>query len=277
MKKLLITGLIQLCISATNAQSLKVMTYNIRYATEQDGVNAWSKRKNKVFDLLKKYDPDILGVQEALLGQIEDITANLPDYEYVGVGRDDGKTGGEFSALLLKKGKYTILEQSTFWLSESPEVPGSKDWDAAITRVASWAKVRDNKSGKTFLVINTHFDHIGKKAREKSAALLKQKSTEIGKNLPTIIMGDFNCTRDEPPYKTIMKQDHMPLVDPAPANPPGTYCTFKVDGPPCTAIDYIFHTQHWNSFNYSVIPDHDGQHYPSDHLPVTLELTLKKG
>jgi endonuclease/exonuclease/phosphatase family metal-dependent hydrolase len=258
------------------AQSVQVMTYNIRFATEQDGVNAWSKRKNKVFDLIKKYDPDVIGVQEALAEQLDDIIHALPAYQYVGVGRDDGKKSGEFSAILYKKEKLKILDQGTFWLSETPAVPGSKSWDAAITRVATWAKMKESKSGKTFLVINTHFDHIGKEARHKSASLLKTKYQHLGKGLPSIIMGDFNCTRDDAPYSVMVAKDKMNLIDPAPANPPGTYCTFKVNGMECTPIDYVFHSPDWAASDYLVAMDNDGEHYPSDHLPVLVRLAVKK-
>ncbi len=256
------------------AQPLNVMTYNIRYATENDGVNAWSKRKDKVFDLLKKYDPDVIGIQEALISQIRDIVDALPGYDYVGVGRDDGKEAGEFSAILYKKERFTIDESSTFWLSKTPEKPGSKDWDAAITRVATWAKMTDKQSGSSFLMLNTHFDHIGKVAREQSAALLKQQASKIAGKLPVIITGDFNFQRDESPYPVMMSPERLKVYDPAPETPPGTYCTFVVNGPPCTSIDYIFHTNHWRSSNYKVISDNDGRHYPSDHLPVTVELSL---
>lgn len=272
---LLIVALIAFCFSVS-AQSLKVMTYNIRYATENDGINAWSQRKERVYALLQKYDPDIIGVQEALVSQIDDIIAALPQYAYVGVGRDDGKKAGEFSALLYKKDKYQVLENNTFWLSEKPEVPGSKSWDAAITRVATWAKLKDTKSGKSFFVLNTHFDHIGKEARLKSAELIKEKTPGFADGLPVIITGDFNHQRNDPPYQVMMKKDKLALADPAPKNPPGTYCTFVVDSVPCVAIDYIYHSSHWNSYNYAVIQDHDGSNFPSDHLPVTVEMTLKK-
>lgn len=257
------------------AQSVKIMSYNLRFDNPQDGVNAWPNRKNKVFELIQKYDPDIIGVQEALKHQLDEISQALPGYIFIGAGRDDGKTSGEYSAIFYKKDKMSVLEQNTFWLSETPEIPGSKNWDAAITRVATWGKFRETSSGKTFLVINTHFDHIGKEARNNSARILKEKTKTLGKGTPLIISGDFNCTRDEAPYQTIMNKKGVRLMDPAPSNPPGTYCTFKVNGEACRAIDYIFHTKHWIASNYLVIQDNDGIHYPSDHLPVMVELKVK--
>ncbi|HMG92921.1 MAG TPA: endonuclease/exonuclease/phosphatase family protein, partial [Chryseolinea sp.] len=210
-------------VTVASAQQVKVMTYNIRLDTPVDSINQWPKRTQKVVDLIRKYDPDILGVQEAIHHQLMDLVKNLPQYDYVGVGRDDGKTKGEYSAILYKKEKFSVLQQGTFWLSETPDVPGSKSWDAAITRVASWAKLRDKKTGKDFLSINTHFDHIGKEARRNSAALLKKKTNELGKDLPVIITGDFNCMRSDPPYSTIMNPEGIKLIDPLPGEPVGTF------------------------------------------------------
>jgi endonuclease/exonuclease/phosphatase family metal-dependent hydrolase len=254
------------------SQSLKVMTYNIRLDHNSDGVNQWPNRKNKVFELIKKYDPDIFGVQEALPNQMEDLSNNLSDYSFIGVGRDDGKNKGEYSALFFKKEKYKLLDQNTFWLSETPEIPGSKSWDAAITRIATWGKFLDLKTNKEFFVLNTHFDHIGKEARKRSAALLKTKATEIARTLPLIIMGDFNCMREEEPYQVMMDSSPPKLSDAAPLPASGTFCGFEVGAMECRPIDYIFHSQHWTSKNYTVISDHNDKYYPSDHLPVMVEL-----
>jgi len=259
--------------TAVFAQSIKVMTYNIRLDHVSDGINQWPNRKTRVFDLIKKYNPDIFGVQEALPNQMEELAKNLPGYSYIGVGRDDGKSKGEFSALFYKKDSYKLVDQNTFWLSETPEIPGSKNWDAAITRIATWGKFVDLKTSKEFVVMNTHFDHIGKEARRKSAELLISKVSEIAKNLPFIIIGDFNCTREEPPYNVMLSASAVKLIDPAPKPAPGTFCGFEVNAIECRAIDYIFHSQHWKSKNYSAITDHEGKFYPSDHLPVIVELT----
>ena len=275
-KTLLIYSALLHSLTFASAQSIRVMTYNIRLDTPADSVNQWPKRTQKVFDLISKYDPDILGVQEAIHHQLMDLVKNLPQYDYVGVGRDDGKTKGEFSAILYKKERFNVLLQGTFWLSETPNVPGSKSWDAAITRVASWAKLKDKRTNKEFLLINTHFDHIGKEARRHSASLLKQNAYELGKDLPLIITGDFNCTRSEPPYSKIMNPEGIRLIDPLPGAPVGTFCGFKVNSIECRAIDYIFHTDHWNASGYKVITDNDGKYYPSDHLPVMTTFEFRK-
>jgi len=258
------------------AQSVRVMTYNIRLDLASDGVNQWGHRKTRVTDLIKKYDPDVFGVQEALPQQMEDLVKSLSSYSHIGVGRDDGKAKGEFSAIFFKKDKLELIDQNTFWLSETPEIPGSKSWDAAITRVATWGKFKDKKTRKEFVVVNTHFDHIGKEARRKSAELIKLKAEQLAQKLPLIVSGDFNCTREESPYATMMDDSGIPLNDPATTPAPGTFCGFEVNAIECKPIDYIFHSRQWTAKDYKVITDHDGKYYPSDHLPVMVNLQIKK-
>ncbi len=270
----IITLFVLLSAFALHAQSLKVMTYNIRYDNPNDGPNQWDKRKNKVFALVRKYDPDVFGVQEALHNQLEDISGALKDYEYFGTGRDDGKQKGEYSAIFVRKDRFKVLEQSTFWLSKTPDVPGSKDWDAAITRVVTWGRLQDKKTKKIFVIVNTHFDHIGKESRKNSALLLKEKAAVLGKKYPLIITGDFNFTREAPPYLIMMDPSPIRLLDSAPVGSPGTACGFAVGARPCPGIDYIYFTSQWKSDHYQVIQDNDGQYYPSDHLPVIATLSL---
>jgi endonuclease/exonuclease/phosphatase family metal-dependent hydrolase len=124
-------------------------------------------------------------------------------------------------------------------------------------------------------MVNTHFDHVGKESRKESAAIIKERAAVIAKDLPVIITGDFNFSREAPPYSVIMDPAGLKLVDSSPGTP-GTACGFEVNARPCIAIDYIFHTTHWDSKNYQVIQEHDGKYYPSDHLPVMAELSLKK-
>lgn len=274
MKKFLVIILALVSTQILNAQIVvKCMTYNIRYDTPADSINQWSNRSNKVYALISKYDPGIFGVQEAVHNQMADLAHNLPGYSFVGVGRDDGKTKGEYSAIFYRKDKYKIIKEGTFWLSKTPDVPGSKDWDAAITRVASWAVMKDIKSNKDFFFLNTHFDHIGKEARRNSAAIIKEKIAALAGKLPAIMTGDFNTMRDDGPYSVIMNNTGLILKDPAPHDPPGTFCGFKVNGITCRAIDYIFYTSQWTASGYQVIQDNDGQYYPSDHLPVMATFT----
>jgi endonuclease/exonuclease/phosphatase family metal-dependent hydrolase len=261
----------------SQGQSLKVMTYNIRLDTPVDSINQWPKRKQKVFDLIKKYNPDVIGVQEALHHQLMDLVQNLPGYNYIGVGRDDGATKGEYSAILYKKEKLTPDAQKTFWLSETPDVAGSKSWDAAITRVCTFGKFKDQQSGKQYFIFNTHFDHLGKNARANSASLIKEKVSMLSEKLPVIVMGDFNCERNEDPYLVMTAKKGVELFDSKPSvDNNGTFCSFKVNSIACKGIDYIFYSGQWTKENYIAIQDNDGTYYPSDHLPVVAEFKLRK-
>lgn len=274
MRKL--TFILLLIASTLGAQPYKVMTFNIRYDNPGDGVNQWDSRKSKVFALIGKHNPDIIGVQEALHHQLKDIAQALDQYQFFGAGRDDGKKKGEYSAIFVRRDRFKVLDENTFWLSKTPKVPGSKDWDAAITRVVTWGRLQDKKNKEIFLMMNTHFDHVGKESRKNSAAILKDSAASISDGLPVIITGDFNFTRDKDPYAVMMQNSGLKLIDVAPENSPGTACGFVVDARPCVGIDYIFHSPHWTSSNYQVIQENDGKHYPSDHLPVIATLTLSK-
>lgn len=261
------------------------MTYNLRLDTEADGVNQWKNRTGRVVSLITTYNPDLLGVQEALHNQMIDLKGVLSAYEFVGVGRDDGKEKGEYSAIFYKKDKYKVLKQNTFWLSETPEVPGSKSWDAAITRVVTFAVFKEISTSKLFIYANTHFDHIGKEARKNSASIIKVylKGFMSGftfdafeKEIPFIISGDFNSEPTDEPYLTMINGQELLLVDARPANDlTGTFCGFEVDKIQCRTIDYIFHSSQWKPGNYKVIQDHNGIYYPSDHLPVMATFALK--
>ena len=279
MGRILLTLFILIAMALqTEAQTIRIMTYNIRLDHPVDSVNQWPNRDQKVYALIKKYDPDIFGVQEALHHQMEGLQKNLTAYSFVGVGRDDGKTKGEYSAIFYNTNRFKLVDQNTFWLSETPDTPGSKSWDAAITRVATWAKLKDKKTKKTFLILNTHFDHIGQVAREESAKLIKATLATLADSNPVLITGDFNCEPTEGPYRVMTGTDENPLLaDSHTAGlSQGTFCTFKVNAT-CRRIDYIFYSAEWERVNYKIITDNDGQYYPSDHLPVLAEFTrLKK-
>lgn len=285
MRIILILSLALLSPAIMIAQSVKVMSYNIRLDTEADGVNQWKNRPDKVIGLIKKYNPDLFGVQEAMHNQMLDLQKGLPEYSYVGVGRDDGKEKGEYSAIFYKKEKFELISQNTFWLSETPDVPGSKSWDAAITRVVTSALMKDKITGKTFLYSNTHFDHIGKEARKNSATLIKRlvastvkvaSAQNANQKISVIVSGDFNSEPTDAPYLTITNGEHFQLFDSRPAhNLTGTFCGFELNTMACRTIDYIFHSEEWKSSSYQVIQDNDGKYYPSDHLPVLVTLTLK--
>ncbi len=262
------------------------MSYNLRLDIASDGVNQWPNRVDKVVALINKYNPDVIGVQEALHHQLQDLLKMLPDYSHCGVGRDDGKEQGEYSAILFRNNRFGLLHTQTVWLSETPEVPGSISWDAAITRIVTSARLFDRETKQDFLMVNTHFDHVGKEARKNSALLIKsyidgvQTGISLGddsKKIPVIVSGDFNSEPTEEPYLMMVDQalPFIKLFDSKPAaSTAGTFCGFKVGEMECKTIDFIFHSKEWVVRNYQVITDNDGTHYPSDHLPVLVRFDL---
>ena len=224
------------------AQNLRVITYNIRYNNPGDGVNAWPNRSIQVSALLKFHQADVFGLQEALIGQIEDIHTQLPQMNWVGVGRDDGEKAGEFSPIFYNSEKFKALKNGGFWLNEATDQPGL-GWDAACNRVCTWIELKEIKTGTTFMVFNTHFDHIGMKARTESAKLILKKIEELNKkNLPVILTGDFNLTPDKEPISVITAKlrDSKSISKQAPYGPEGTFNSFKFDAPMKDRIDYVF-------------------------------------
>lgn len=256
------------------AQELEVMTYNIRLSTEADEENAWSKRAAELVDLLNYYEPDILGVQEALPEQMDYIQKGLPSYGYVGVGRDDGKRKGEFSALFYDASKFKLLQSGTFWLSPTPKVP-SKGWDAAYPRICSYGLFTSKEHGKSFWAFNVHFDHVGNTAREESAKLILEKIRQLNtKGYPVVLTGDFNLESDTAPIALLSKElsDSFVHTEKKPYGPKGTFTGFETKEPAKVRIDYIF-SRGFKTLNYRVIEDRrENFLYPSDHFPVVSTL-----
>jgi endonuclease/exonuclease/phosphatase family metal-dependent hydrolase len=256
--------------------SFNIMTYNIRMNTPADGVNAWPLRKDKVAGLIKFHQADIFGVQEALLIQMNDLKNNLPEFDAFGVGRDDGKEAGEFMTIFYRKSRFEKLDAGTFWLSQTPEKPGL-GWDAQCNRTCTWIKFKDKSSRKTFYVFNTHFDHMGKVARVESAKLILKRLAEINKeNLPMMLTGDFNSTKDATPIQTILTglNDSRDKSISAPYGPVGTSGGFDVKVMP-RIIDYIFINGKVTVIRHGVLSDSFGLFYPSDHLPVLAEVQVQ--
>lgn len=278
MKKILFVILI-LVSNLAMAQNIRMITYNIRYNNPGDGVNAWPNRSSQVSALLDFHKADIFGLQEALVGQIEHIQAKLPNMKWVGIGRDDGKKAGEYSPIFYNSKKFKALKSGWFWLSETPEKPGL-GWDAACNRVCTWILLETDKKDRQFMVFNTHFDHQGVKARTESAKLILQKIKELNTSkLPVILTGDFNLTPEQEPIAVITKelQDSRSITKESPYGPSGTFNGFKFDNPLKDRIDYVFVNKLVEVKQYGVLTDSKDQRYPSDHLPVFVNLELKKG
>ncbi|UBZ07203.1 endonuclease/exonuclease/phosphatase family protein [Salegentibacter mishustinae] len=258
-----------------SSQEVEVMSYNIKYANENDGENSWSKRKEHITNQIKFYEPEIMGVQEALISQLKHFESEMENYKYVGVGRDDGKGAGEFSAIFYNAKEFEVLENDTFWLSDTPaEI--SVGWDAAMERICTYAKFKDKDSGKIFWVFNTHFDHVGEKARENSAELIWEKISALNKeNLPVILMGDLNLEPQTSAIQFLSKKlnDSKTLAE-LDFGPEGTFNGYNFKEAVNRRIDYIFVSDNIKVKKYAVLSDSKDLKYPSDHLPVMVEIQL---
>ncbi|WP_297333049.1 endonuclease/exonuclease/phosphatase family protein [Flavobacterium sp.] len=266
-----------ICYTGLQAQTVKVMSYNIRLDHAGDGDNRWDNRKEQLARQIKFYEPDFMGVQEALPNQMAYLLSQFNNqYDAIGVGRDDGAKKGEYSAIFYNTQKYKLLRQSTFWLSETPDVP-STGWDAALNRICTYGLFEDKQNGKKIWVFNTHFDHVGEKARAESAKLILQKIKEVNKdNLPFVLTGDFNLEPDSEPV-TIIKQQLNDTKDVADLifGPEGTFNAFEFTKPVTRRIDYIFVPKSMKVKKYAVLSDSQKCRYLSDHLPVYAEIELQ--
>lgn len=288
MKILFLTLSLTIVVSFSFAQTdaLHVMTFNIRLATTNDGYNYWKNRTDLVRSMIVYHEADIVGLQEAMRVQLDDLANMLPDYEWFGICRTDGTTtpdpDNEFSAILYKKDRLERLDGATFWLSETPEIPGSKSWDAAITRIVTWAKFRDKQSGKEFFHFNTHFDHVGAKAREESAKLILTRIAAIAGNAPVVLTGDFNCEPTDTPYRVITDkndqrhlQDALFLSKTPHHGPLSTWSGFSFPGVPGRRIDYIFVNDQISVLKHGILAESWSGRFPSDHLPVVTKIMFR--
>lgn len=267
------------CSVINSNSSINVMTFNIRYNTANDGEHAWPNRKENVASVIRFHEADIVGMQEALRGQIDDLQNLLPGYSWIGVGRDDGENRGEFSPIFYKQDRFEILNNGTFWLSETPEIVGSKSWDAAITRIANWVVLEDLQSREQFLMLNTHFDHRGELARTNSAMLIAERVNELSGGRPVIITGDFNVPPSANAYSTMTKvfaDSYFKSFAP-PHGPEGTFGGFVVGAATNERrIDYVFVSESVEVLRYAALSDQWNGSYPSDHLPVLTEVKFEK-
>jgi endonuclease/exonuclease/phosphatase family metal-dependent hydrolase len=265
------------------------MSFNIRFArlghSEERTENNWNDakfpRRERVFRVIREYDPDVLGVQEARHGQIVDLREALTGYEFYGVGRDDGKTGGEYTGIFYRRNRLKRLDAGSFWLSSEPAVPGSKFKSApdALTRMASWVLLRGEQPDARFLVLNTHWDHISKSARRQSAALIRDRLAELGDGAPAIVMGDLNAPETSPELKALVRGDGA-LIDSyralfaKPSADEGSFGGWQGqrDG---HRIDFILHTKEFKPVAAEIMRTSYDNLWPSDHYPVTATLHLR--
>ena len=258
-----------------SAQTYNVMTYNIRYDNPNDGKNKWSIRKAYLCDQIRYNQVDILGIQEGLHHQVVYIDSVFTDFNYVGVGREDAKEKGEYSAIFYHKTKLKILKQGTFWLSETPNKI-SVGWDASMERICTYSLFENRNNKEQFWVFNTHFDHIGSIAQLESSKLIDVKIKELNQNnLPVILMGDLNLKPESEAIKYLsnVMNDSKAISVLKPFGPEGTFNGFKFNQPVKDRIDYIFTNKNIIQVNkFATLSDSKDCKYPSDHLPVVVEI-----
>ena len=265
------------------ASALRVMSFNIRMDTPADGPNAWPLRKDIAAGTIGFHRPDVAGLQEVLVSQLRDLEALLPEYGWVGVGRDDGREAGEFNPVFYLEDRFRPLETSTFWLSETPGRPGVKGWDAACARVVTWVRLRDDWGGGVFVVFNTHFDHVGETARRESAALVLAEMGRIAGNDPVVLTGDLNCTREDAAYGTLLSgAGGAPLLRDAreaslrpPYGPAHSFSGFRAEARSALPIDHIFVSSSLEVTRAGILPGSWDGRFVSDHNPVLAEIRIQ--
>lgn len=273
----LLATMFSLVSMGLKAQQITIGTFNIRYDNPRDSGNLWVDRAPIVSNLIRFHGFDILGIQEGLKNQLDDMSTALPEYARYGKGRDDGKDAGEHSAIYYKKDRFKLLKSGDFWLSETPDVPG-KGWDVTCcNRICSWVYLEDIKTKKQFYAFNVHYDHQGVIARRESSKLILKKISEIAGNKPVLLTGDFNGGRDSEWYKTIATSNQLvdvhskvkfPYANNSSSNgfriPRGT-----------SVIDHIFMSNQFSASKWGILTDTYYGKFPSDHFPVLAEVTLK--
>lgn len=256
-------------------EPVKVMTFNIRYDNPEDSLDNWAYRKERAAKAVLFYAPDIVGTQEVLHNQLEDLKQRLPNYEVIGVGREDGKEKGEYSALWYRKERFDAQKTGWFWLSETPDVAGSKGWDGACERIATWAKLQDKVTKKTYFVLNTHLDHVGVLARREGVKLILDKVKELGGDLPVIVTGDFNAEPESDVIQQVTDASNPEHLTDARAvaelvyGPDWSFHDFgHIPYDKRSRIDYIFVKNGLEVQKYGVLAETEGDAFLSDHAPV---------
>ena len=283
---LLSTGLTTKTQAEDRNPPIKVMSFNIRYGAANDGENSWKHRDYLVLETIQNFGPDLIGYQEALKFQVDFLKQNLKGYGFHGIGRDKGTEEGEYVPVMWRTDRFELVDSGHFWLSETPEVPGSVSWDSSLTRMLSWVVLRDKQAvgwRKELVFANTHFDHRGRQARLESAKLIRQRAEQIMDEMPIILTGDFNTTEELAPYAALCKAegfDGKPLVDayrvihPEASDSERSFGAWvgRRDG---KRIDWILHTDDFVTLNAAINYTQDNGRYPSDHYPVEAIVRLK--
>lgn len=277
------------CAHATGvpdpAPALRVMSFNIRYGTAPDGEHAWALRRDLVVRVIREFDPAVLGLQEALRFQLDELRTALPRYGELGVGRDDGREAGEYAAILYDQLRLQVLEQGSFWLSDTPAQPGSMTWGNRIPRMVTWARFADRAGGGTFYAYNTHWDHESQAARERSARLLLARiAARAAAADPVVVTGDFNAAEDNPAFRALLAplpgaeeaalRDTFRALHPD-ASAVGTFHGFR-GGDEGDKIDAVLASPGWSVRAAGIVRLAEGSRHPSDHHPVTAMVTRER-
>lgn len=276
-----VLGLALLASAASGQAAVRVLTFNIRFGTANDGEHAWPYRRDHVITTIRDHAPHLLGVQEALRAQLDEIGAALRGYRELGTGRDDGKAAGEYSALLIDTTRFVVVTHGQFWFSDRPEEPGSMTWGNKYPRVCVWARLADRATADTILVFNQHWDHEVQRSRERaSALLLARMALQQAEWLPTLVMGDFNSGERNPAFRRLLGNSTIRLRDSFRARAPnakvvGTFNGFKGDSTG-DKIDAILITPQWTVLDASIDRRRFGRLWASDHFAVAATLRLRR-
>lgn len=262
---------------------VNVLSFNIRYGTANDREDAWPKRREQVFEVIRKSKADFCGLQEALRFQLDEIRAAVEGYEELGVGRDDGKKRGEYSAILYRRDRWRLQHGETLWLSESPATPGSTSWGNQLPRVVTWGRFVERTTGRVVCVFNTHFDHQSAASRLRSAEFLAALLAREAGGVPLVLTGDFNAGELSPPIlrlKQTGQASEVPLRDTfrvlhPDAQQVGTFHGFR-GGTAGEKIDYVFCNASARVKSAEILRQHRDGRYPSDHYPISAELEFSK-
>lgn len=264
-------------LATAGAQALRVMSFNIRFATPKDGTNAWPLRKELLFQTIETFNPHLLGLQEVHPSQGVEVRERFDGtYGFIGVPRDDGKTSGEMAAVMYRRDRFELVRTATFWLSDTPEIVGSKGWDAALPRVVTWVELRDRAAtpARPIFFFNTHFDHKGRQAQLESAKLLQQRIVEIAGAAPVVVTGDFNAPQGSEPHRALLQvlSDTFPEIHPQPTTRHFTYHGFTGKNERANRIDWVLRSRHFKTLDAAIDRTNTDGRYPSDHFPVTAVL-----
>ncbi len=271
------------CTGAENDSVLRIMTWNIRYDNPDDGIHAWTLRREELGAFIRSQGVDLFCIQEGLQSQVAYLKETIPGFDVRGVGRDDGKVKGEYSAIYFNKFRFGCLAAGTFWLAPTPSVP-SRGWDAALPRIVTWVRLHDSLAATVFTVFNTHFDHMGVAARDSSAGLLRRMIADIAGASPFLLAGDFNSVDTDTPFRMLTSHDTtLPALYDAlhrsitpPEGPAFTFTGFDVKSPESgERIDYIFVSEGVRVLNHSTHAARRTEGYLSDHLPVAVDVSFR--